>query len=105
MNIAAAKTVTRWELPTFAWVEILDTEKVKYLYAKRAVAPAGAIVHVDPVPRDPEKGAELRLRLVRKDGMAVLRQDQPGLPHKIVVQYEDQGRLATYEYEQVQSER
>jgi hypothetical protein len=100
--VAAARTVTQWELPAFAWVEIVDTQRVKYLYLKRAAAPAGATVHIEPVFPDPGQNAEPRLRLARKDGLPVLRQEPPGLPARIVVQLNDQGRLVAYEYELAQ---
>jgi hypothetical protein len=105
VNVASASEVTRWDLPNFDWVEIVDTDKVKYRYAKKGQAPAGATVHVDyGVRRERDKGVELGLRLVFVERMPVLRQDGPGLPEKIAVQYEQQGWVAVYEYEQVQPE-
>ena len=59
-------------------------------------------MEVEPVPPDPGPGAEPRLRLVRMDGLPVLRQDTLGLPARIVVQLDEQGRLIAYDYELAQ---
>ncbi len=100
-SMAIASKVTRWDLPTFNWIEIVDTENVPYRYVRRGQAPAGALIHVGhSVHHETDRGVALALGLMKTDGQPVLRQDAPGLPQKIVVQYEQQGWLATCEFEQ-----
>lgn len=82
--MAVAKQVSDVEHTSLAWLEIEDEEGTKYRYAKKGPAPDGATLQV----AWEFTGGPLRAKLVRDDdGRPVLRQDEPGLPSKIVVDY------------------
>ena len=82
--MAVAKQVSDVERAALAWLEIEDEDGAKYRYVKRGLAPGGAPLHV----AWEYLGGPLRAKLVRGvDGKPVLRQDGPGLPAKIVVDY------------------
>ncbi len=67
-----------------AWLEINDNDGGVWRYTRGDLAPDASEVHVDYDYQPPR----LVARLVRRqDGTAVLRQDEPGLPDKIVVNY------------------
>jgi hypothetical protein len=82
--MAVAKQVSDVERTALAWLEIEDEDGAKYRYAKKGLGPDGAPLHV----AWEYTGGPLRAKLVRgDDGRPVLRQDGPGLPAKIVVDY------------------
>jgi hypothetical protein len=82
--MAVAKQVRKVESTALAWLEIEDEDGAKYRYAKRGLAPDGSPLHV----AWEFTGGPLRAKLVREDdGRPVLRQEGPGLPAKIVVDY------------------
>jgi hypothetical protein len=102
-----ANRVIQWERATFAWVEVEDKDSVVYRHDKGITAPGEAIVHVS-YAFDPTGTIQSLALVPGGDGRPILRQDQPGLPEKMIVQYLDvsqirgspnpQGWEAKYEY-------
>lgn len=71
--------------PQLQWLEIEDSDGGVWRYTKGGPAPAGDVVHVGWDFRPP---SVLVAKLVRDEkGEALLRQDDPGLPDKIVVDF------------------
>jgi hypothetical protein len=106
--MAVAKAVTGWDRSAFAWVDIEDADGASHRYKKGRLAPDGGVVHVS-YGLD-ASGTTQNLGLVRgTDRQSVLRQDGPGLPDRIVVEYNEltptrgsvspQGWEARYEYD------
>jgi hypothetical protein len=101
--MAVARAVTSWDRSTFAWVGIEDEDGVSHHYDKAKHSPDEHVVHVSY--GFDTTGAVQTLGLVRgSDGKPILRQDEPGLPPKIVVEYNDKGWEAKYEYEHQQAD-
>jgi hypothetical protein len=82
--MSVAKTVGNVE-PQLLWLEIEDEDGGVWKYHKRGPAPSGAVCHVS---HQWHGGSQIRAALARDaKGQAILRQDEPGLPKKIVVDY------------------
>ncbi len=105
--MAVAKLVSKVERSVLDWLEITDEDGAVYRYGKRDVVRNPATIHV---AYDDRPLPAIRAKLVRDEkGNAVLRQDGPGLPAKIIVDWREAGKLptaaafvGTYEYEQEQ---
>lgn len=109
--MAVAKQVSDVERTALAWLEIEDEDGAKYRYSKKDLNSDGASCHVGWE----YTGGPLRAKLIREDdGTPVLRQDEPGLPEKIVVDFIELSAMpgvpvisgwgGRYDYEQVSSE-
>lgn len=82
--MAIAKIVRDVEPSSLEWLNIEDTDGNVWRYARKGNADPDASVDVD----GEFQGNTIRAVLVRgADGTAMLRQDGPGLPEKIVVDY------------------
>src|SRR5262245_5719006 len=82
--MAVAKLVRQVKPMNLDWLEIEDEEGVRYCYAKRDQATSFDVVHVGWKP----SRSALRAGLIRgADGRVVLRQDEPGLPKTIIVDW------------------
>jgi hypothetical protein len=84
MIMAIAKIVGDVEPIGLDWLLVEDVDGNRWRYTKRGRADFDATVHID----GEVVGTGFRAVLVRDaDGTAILRQDGPGLPQKIVVNH------------------
>jgi hypothetical protein len=83
--VAIAKTVLDCEPVRLDWLKIEDEDGAIWKYGRRENASLDTPAHVEGQYYG---GSKIRAALVRgADGKPILRQDGPGLPLKIVVNY------------------
>jgi hypothetical protein len=83
--MSVAKSVGNVEPSQLDWLEVQDEDGKVYRYEKRGNAPNGLAKHVEGQWNG---GPQIRAALVRDaGGEAILRQDDPGLPKSIGVEY------------------
>jgi hypothetical protein len=83
--MATAKAIVGIDYPDYAWVEIEDSEGARWTYRKGAFAYAPTVCHVNLAPNLPNSQPRLP---IDSDGLALLRQEGPGLPPTAIVRVE-----------------
>jgi|SRR6516162_4266779 hypothetical protein len=83
--MSVAKRIANVEPIQADWLTIEDEDSLVHRYAKRGLADIKTLTHIECFCI-PQKGSQAEL--VRdRDGKTTLRQDEPGLPAKIGVNY------------------
>jgi hypothetical protein len=80
--VAVARTVTEFEPMGLGWMTVEDSEGQIWKYVRTGNAPHGP-VHVEGLLSG--MNSLLTATLTAEGGIAILRQDAPGLPAEIVV--------------------
>lgn len=83
--MAVAKLVSEVEPNNLAWLEIEDEDGVKYRYHKRERLESFTELHVEGAHT--ARGGRAVVLVRENNGQVVLRQERPGLPNKIAVDW------------------